>query len=250
MVANAAVEEHSFVRELHVSEGPRRRIVVTGDASIAAERIGERSGVSVDARVHFAQCTCAAVLITDSAVDRRRRSERRRTANHVDDAADRVCPVEHGRRAAHDLHTLDARDVDERWDFAKVLLATRIVQANAVLEQQNALAALAANHRPGLIHAGSDHIHAGKFAQQIGRRVRQSRADHGAVKHVDRLGHIVHVGLLARRGHRHGAQRSRAAHAVGVRGRAALLGGEDRRNESGRSGQGAPKKGQSEHWSG
>ena len=209
VVAHATVEHRRVGLERHFAKGTGRRVVVSGDARRAVEFKGPVIVVAEQHRFGAALIARAAETVARAPREPRGSGKRRGAGNEVDHAADGVGTVQHRGRAADDFHTIHRRYVDQRRQFAEILLATRVVQAKAIFEKQNALTALAANARSLLIRADADHVGARHFAQQVGRGIGLFFTEARAVNHADRRGHVVDICFLSRGGHGHGLQGTR-----------------------------------------
>jgi hypothetical protein len=124
----------------------------------------------------------------------------RRLGDQVEHAADGVAAVEHRHRPAYDLDRRNVVDVDQRRELAEVGLTPRVVHAQPVFHEQDAQAALAADHRPGLIDADAVDVDAGLLAQQVGGVVGQTAGDLDLLDDGDRRRHLEDVGLAPERG--------------------------------------------------
>ena len=98
------------------------------------------------------------------------RPPRRRRLGHdqVEHAADRVAAVEHRGRAAHHLDARRRRMSTSPVISPKSVWRRGVVQAQAVLEEEHAQAALAADDRPRLVRADAVDVDARLLAQQVG----------------------------------------------------------------------------------
>ena len=132
--------------------------------------------------------------------------ERRLPRDHVDDAPDGVGAVQHRGRTAHDLDPFDRVDVHQGRELAEVLLAPRVVEPEAVGEQQNPLPLQPADLRTPLVHAHTRHVEPGQRPEQVGDRVRHLTLDPDALHHGHRLRHGRRLPRPARSRHHDGVQ--------------------------------------------
>src|SRR5690606_36310549 len=135
----------------------------------------------------------AAVAIAERAAHAVEAAGRNAIGDEIHDAADRVGAVENRCWSAHDLDPIDRRDIDDGRQLTEVLLATRVPDADAILEQQDALPALAANGRPGLVGAYPGDVEARKIPKEIGRRIGRRLTNVRRVQHRDGDRRVVDV---------------------------------------------------------
>ena len=124
----------------------------------------------------------------------------------VHHATDRVRAVQHRRRTAHDLHTLQAVHIGDRREFTEVLLAPRVVQPHAVLGEEDALTALPTDHQADLIGTDTGDIDARQVPEYIADAVGIVSAERGGIDDEHRDRRAQYGGLRARRGHANGGE--------------------------------------------
>ena len=145
VVLEPAVDHSGAVVEPDLAKAAGGGVVVPQIAPGDPELEGQVVAAAGQAGARFPAVAGAAVAPAD--VAGQATAKDRAAGDQIQNAADRVGAVEHRGRAADHLDDLDAVDVDQTGDLTEVGLPASVVHAQAVLEEQHAQAALAADHR-------------------------------------------------------------------------------------------------------